>query len=271
MMIDARKEESNLLQRSSTENLVLLHGTSGFSEDWSGVIERLENDTRVVIRPDYLNLKNMDSAVDGVTVAEAAARALVATKAMAEGPFDLVGYSLGASVAAFIAAEYPESVRSLVLISGFGHGNDVRMKLQFELWLDLARTNAKALTRLLLLTGFSRGFLSNFDEKTIAGIVDAFAASSDWETIAQSIRLDLDLDIRKQAKKIAAPTLMIIGKHDQIVPEFYSHELTDLIPGAQRTEIDAGHLAFLEQPALLAGRISTFLDSLRVSRDGPMG
>ncbi len=268
-MTHSGTEESNLSQRIGKENtaLVLLHGTAGFSEDWSGVINRLENGNRVVIRPDYLNLKNMNGTAGVTTVAEAAARVLVAMNAKVKGPFDLVGYSLGASVAAFIAAAYPERVRSLVLISGFGHGGDVWMKLQFELWLDLARTNAKALTRLLLLTGFSKDFLSNFDEKTMTGIVDAFAASSDWETIAQSIRLDLDLDVRKQAQTISAPTLVIVGKHDQIVPEFYSKQLADLIPGAQRAEIDSGHLSFLEQPDLLAARISTFLDSLRIGRD----
>ena len=34
--------------------LVLLHGTSGFSEDWSGVAGSLSAN-RVVIRPDYMN------------------------------------------------------------------------------------------------------------------------------------------------------------------------------------------------------------------------
>ena len=32
--------------------LMLLHGTSGFSEDWSGVAGSL-SESRVVIRPDY--------------------------------------------------------------------------------------------------------------------------------------------------------------------------------------------------------------------------
>ena len=36
--------------------LVLLHGTTGFSKDWSGVVGSLL-EKRVVIRPDYMNSK----------------------------------------------------------------------------------------------------------------------------------------------------------------------------------------------------------------------
>ena len=54
------------------------------------------------------------------------------------------------------------------------------MKLQFGLWLDLARINAKALTRLLVLSGCSKDFfLSGFDENTLNGSIEHFAATSD--------------------------------------------------------------------------------------------
>jgi 3-oxoadipate enol-lactonase len=145
-----------------------------------------------VIRPGYMNSKGASGPADIASVAEAASEVLKVAGAEVEGQFDLVGYSLGAGVAALIAAEYPERVRSLVLISGFAHCDDIWMRLQFNLWLDLARKDQKTLTRLLLLTGFSKDFLSRFDENTIAGIVDAFVASSDWETIGQAIQLDLE-------------------------------------------------------------------------------
>ena len=218
----------------------------------------------LVLRPDYMNSKDRKSASYSTTIAEAASHILSDAGNEAEGPFDLVGYSLGAGVAAFIAAEYPERVRSLVLISGFGYGADVWMKLQFDLWLNLVRTDRTALTRLLLLSGLSRDFLSNFDEGTITGIVDGFVASTDWDNMDHSIQLDLDLDIREHARKIAVPTLSITARHDRIVPEFYSHQLAELTRGAQRSEIDSGHLSFLEQPAQLATTITNFLDSFRI-------
>jgi len=161
-----------------------------------------------------------------------------------------------------IAAEHPEVVRSLVLISGLAYGGDAWMKLQFNLWLDLLRSDRIGLTRLLLLTGLSRDFVSNMDEGTIAAAIDAFATSSDWESIQQAIRLDLKVDVRDHIRRIAAPTLLITAKHDRIVPEFYSQQLTRLPVGVRRAEIDSGHLSFLEQAAPLATVISNFVDSL---------
>ena len=91
------------------------------------------------------------------------------------------------------------------------------------------------------------------------GIIETFVAMSDWPLIEQSIRVDLAVDVREQAKKIKAPTLSIAGKYDQIVPSFYTQELADLIPTAKKAEIHSGHLSFLEKPADLASAMLTFL------------
>jgi 3-oxoadipate enol-lactonase len=208
-------------------------GPLGFSEDWSGVVRSL-SENRAVIRPDYMNSKSTAGTAYTSTMAEAASRVLSAAAATSKSRFDLVGYSLGAGVAAFIAAEHPEVVRSLVLISGFAYGGDVWMKLQFNLWLDLLRSDRIGLTRLLLLTGLSRDFVSNMDGDTMAAGINAFATSSDWESIQHAIRLDLNVDVRDHLRRIAVPTLLITAKHDRIVPRFYSQPLARLPVGVRR-------------------------------------
>ena len=150
-------------------------------------------------------------------------------------------------------------IRYTALVSGFSYGADPRMRLQFDLWLHLARTDKIAFGKLLLLSGLSREFLSAFDESTIDGIIQSFVAMSDWPLIEQNIRVDLAVDVREQAKKITAPTLSITGKYDQIVPPPYTQELADLIPTAKRAEIPSGHLSFLEKPVDLASAMLTFL------------
>src|SRR5438477_10854235 len=109
--------------------LVLRHGTTGFSEDWSGVAGSL-SENRVLIRPDYMNPKATAGAVYPSTMAEAACRVLSTAGTTSETPFDLVGCSLGAGVAAFIAAEHLEVVRSLVLLSDFADVGHVWMSVQ---------------------------------------------------------------------------------------------------------------------------------------------
>jgi 3-oxoadipate enol-lactonase len=247
--------------RSNNEKelpVVLLHGTSGRSEDWSQVVEQLTLHRRVVPL-NYAGSVPGTNSENAPGVSDFAERVVAAARAGGMHRFDLVGYSLGAAVAASIAAEYAEMVRSLVLVSGFSYGSDPRMRLQFDLWLHLARTDKIALAKLLLVSGLSREYLSAFDENTLDGIIHSFVAMSDWPLIEQNIRLDLALDVREQAKKIKAPTLSISGKYDQIVPPFYTHELADLIPSETRAEIPSGHLAFLEKPVDLASAILTFL------------
>ncbi len=251
------------LEKRRTNNeeelpVVFLHGTSGQSEDWSQVVELLRRH-RPVIRLNYPEPVARPDSANAPRVSDFADRVVAAAEAGGSHRFDLVGYSLGAAVATFIAAEYSEMVRSLVLVSGFSYGGDPRMRLQFDLWLHLARTDKIALAKLLLVSGLSREFLSAFDESTINGIIQSFVAMSDWPLIEQNIRVDLAVDVREQAKKIKAPTLSITGKYDQIVPPFYTHELADLIPSAKRAEIPSGHLSFLEKQVDLASAILTFL------------
>jgi 3-oxoadipate enol-lactonase len=108
--------------------VVLLHGTSGQSEDWSQVIEQLTRH-RPVIRANYAELLAGTVSPNAPRVSHFADRVVAAAGAGGRHRFDLVGFSLGAAVATFIAAEYAEMVRSLVLVSGFSYSGDPRMRL----------------------------------------------------------------------------------------------------------------------------------------------
>jgi 3-oxoadipate enol-lactonase len=246
--------------KSNHENhlpIVLVHGTCGRSEDWSHVISILSKH-RTVIRPDYGARISEKLQLNGPSISNFAAAVIAEIRDAGVQRFDLVGASLGAAIAICVASENPDMVNSLVLQSGFSLGNDSRMKLLFNLWLRLAQTDKTAFTKLILATGFSREFLSVFDEPTLDGITEGFVASSDWQRIEQAIRVDLSVDVREQAKSIKVPTMMITAKHDQIVPPDYSQELAGLIRDASRAELDSGHLLFLEKPLDLANSILGF-------------
>jgi 3-oxoadipate enol-lactonase len=245
------------MRRDTELPIVLLHGTMGKSEDWSRVVEKLFS-SRSVIRPNYIERVAGRSSTNALTIRDLADEVVAAVKTEGKQRFDLVGGSLGAAVATCVAAEYPEMVRSLVLVSGFSRGSDPRLTLQFKLWLRLASTDRVAFTKLLLVSDLSPGFLSAFDEPTLDGIIENFIASTDWGPIEQTIRVDLSLDVREYAARIKTPTLLIIAKHDQIVPPAYSE---NLVPGAKTIELDSGHLIFLEKPAELSSAILSFCQS----------
>ena len=53
--------------------------------------------------------------------------------------YSVVGFSLGAAVAAVLASNRPDGLESLVLVAGPVDGINARVHLQFDLWRDLHR------------------------------------------------------------------------------------------------------------------------------------
>lgn len=245
---------------SSDVPLVLVHGTCGKSEDWSQVLSAL-SPKRTVIRPDYGKRFRDQGLSKAPTLTDFVLGVTAELDALGLERFDLFGASLGAAIAVAFAAENPEKVNSMVLQSGFAFGGDIRLKLLFDLWLRLANTDRVAFTKLILATGFTRHFLAALNQPTVEAIVQGFVDSSDWPMIDEAIQVDISVDIRDAATRIKAPVLVITAKHDEIIPPGYSEDLVRLIPHASRSELDSGHLTFLERPKELATALLDFFEA----------
>jgi 3-oxoadipate enol-lactonase len=244
--------------------LVLVHGTGGNSEtNWSQLVGRL-SESRTVVRPDYSGSGETIDEGGPLTVAMLAAQVVAAAKEAEATPFDLVGFSLGAAVATYIAAEYPELVRSVVLLAGFVSSADARQTMQFELWRDLIRTDHRAMALFILITGFSPDFLSGLGHAAIGEAVNEIVADNNWAGMARQVELDLTIDVRDQARRIARSALVIGCTHDHMVPPAHARELADLIRGARYVEMATGHLAPLEKPDEFADLVLDFLQGNRV-------
>ncbi|WP_044560463.1 alpha/beta fold hydrolase [Azospirillum sp. B4] len=246
----------------SGPGLMLVHGTGGNSEtNWAPLVANIA-ETRTVIRPNFSG--SGETVDDGrpLTVALLAAQAVAAAEEVGTAPFDLVGFSLGSAIAIYIAAEYPDLVRSVTLIAGLADSADPRFRLEMELWRDLIRTDRRSMARLLLLAGFSPDFLSQMDPQTTIQTIEEIVAENNWEGMARQIELNMTLDVRDQARRITKPAFIIGCTHDQMVPPAHARGLVDMIPNARYLEIDTGHLATLERPAEIAGAILDFVDDV---------
>jgi pimeloyl-ACP methyl ester carboxylesterase len=73
-----------------------------------------------------------------------------------------------------------------------------------------------------------------------------------------------DKGLKKRIHRVKAPTLVVWGKDDRLVPPVYADEFVRRIPGA-RLELldDAGHAPHLEHPARVAGLVSDFVVAAR--------
>ena len=194
--------------QGSGPGLVLVHWT-GWSAagTWCHLLRRFEEWT--VVTPD---LAGSGATVDPggpLELDDLATQVAGAADAAGLERYAIVGFSLGAAVAAALAAREPDPVSALVLVSGAVSGAGARSRLQFELWRDLHRTNPELFARLWMLIGFSAPF--------VEGIPVADVARAATFPIAPGIERQCDLntriDLSEQVKAIRAPTLVLGCSH----------------------------------------------------------
>jgi 2-hydroxy-6-oxonona-2,4-dienedioate hydrolase len=153
-------------------------------------------------------------------------------------PVDLVGHSLGGLVCADLAADRPDQVRRLVLVAPVGAPRSV-VRLHELPPVALARTALRATPRLLF--AMTTDALRWGPEALLHG--GLFATR---ETFSGSI---------------AAPTLLVWGARDRLVPSELATAWRELIPHA-RLELLSGarHVPMIEAPGAFAQIVLDFLD-----------
>jgi pimeloyl-ACP methyl ester carboxylesterase len=69
-----------------------------------------------------------------------------------------------------------------------------------------------------------------------------------------------DPKLPPRLRRVTAPTLVVWGRQDGLVPLAYAEEWKRLVPGARVEVIDrCGHLPSLEQPVRLAEMVARFV------------
>ncbi|MGR6914123.1 alpha/beta fold hydrolase [[Actinomadura] parvosata] len=232
----------------SGPGLVMVHGTGGDAvTNYAHLVPGLA-DLRTVITPDYAGSGETFDPGGDLTLDLLAGQVAAAF----EEPSDLVGFSLGAAVAAKVAAERPELVRRLVLIAGWTHLADSRLELGLRTWARLAATDPESFAAYGPLVAFSPGFVSAAGAKTL------MAGEPPRGTVRQ-IELDLRVDIRDLLPKITAPTLVIGTSQDYLIPVEHARALHAAIPGSEYAELDSGHVVLHERPEEVTALIRDFI------------
>jgi len=167
---------------------------------------------------------------------------------------DLIGASVGGAFAAEIAAIFPGHVKKLALLAPFGLFDEKEPAT--DPWAQ--RRDAVA------------GLMCADAEKWSAMVSPPEGANSvEWpiemvrasEAAARAFWPLGATKLEKRLGLIAAPTLLLWGEKDLVIPRSYAQEFAAGIKGGTRFEIvpDAGHLAYLDRPEAVASAILTHL------------
>jgi len=213
----------------SGEPLVLVHGLAGSWRWWSPVLERLGRVRRVYA----IDLPRRRGTVPA---AELSAWLEETLRAKGLDRVDLAGHSLRGLVAAELAARRPDRVRSLALVAPAG--------------IPCGRS---VLRRSLPLTE------TLFDLRRSLPLVVSDALRAGPLELARGIAYVSSRDLSSQLPEVQAPTLLLWGERDRLVPLWVAEEWQRLVPHARLELLPCGHVPMLEQPAAVADRLEAFL------------
>lgn len=217
------------------EPVILLHGLSGSVAWWGRNLAALARDFRVhAIDLVHHGGWRRSRFVLG-DIAEHLA-AWMPAAGLARASF--VGHSMGGHIAARLAAEHPELVEKLVLVNAAALFPRTGPKLAPARLLRWLPTFPPLLAPILLRDALRAGPL----------------------TLWQATRDLLASDLRPNLEAITAPTLILWGDRDGLLPVELAHELHAALPSSElRIFPGAGHNPMWETPAAFNEAVRAFL------------
>jgi pimeloyl-ACP methyl ester carboxylesterase len=223
---------------------VLVHGLSASWRWWSAALPFLSRDytCHLLDLPRFSGTVRPDAAADWLSTwaDEAELRKM-----------RLVGHSLGGAVAARLAVVRADLVEALVLVAAVGMPSRRRLaEYAWPLFATLRMTNPL--------------FLGRIAADAVRAAPAALVRGSLYSARA---------DISNEARCIRAPTLLLWGERDTLVPLSLAAEWQRAIPSSRLVVLPgAGHVPMVERPREFAKLLLEFLDEPGNILDGrPMG
>ena len=234
----------------SGDPLVLIPGFTAGAWIWSRNVAQLATKFRVVtFDPRGIGQSTFDSEPSTMRLLADDTAALLQLLEIDHA--HILGVSFGGFVAQEFALAHPEATRTLSLCcTSFGGPNHVPPSMDImTAVLTPHGFNTEERVRRNLLPAFSPDFARNHPAQVEEVIRLRMANPVIEDAYRAQLKAGLGFDAESRVGAIKAPTLVLSGDADAIVPSQNSRNLAAKIPGATLRLVEGGsHLFFIEQP-----------------------
>ena len=225
--------------RPDLETLVLVHGFGDSAETWSLVLPRLRGERRIVA-PDLAGFGRTPIPPEGMSFSILTDHLGWFLDEVGAEKTSLVGNSLGGAVAIRYAADHPERINHLFLLDSAGlHGEATVAAVQPK-----TRDEARQAVRNVSGTDFRR--LPRF-------ILDDVVRRAQEPARQQYRESDEPTNVLRYLPRIEAPTTIVWGEHDGLIPTDHAERLHEAIEGSELIVLPGtGHVPQLQAPRRVA-------------------
>jgi pimeloyl-ACP methyl ester carboxylesterase len=246
------------------ERVLMIMGQAAGGNVWSMYqVPALKSAGYEVITFDNRGMRPSDVPPGDYSLADLVADTAGLIEALDAGPCRLVGTSLGALIAAELAASRPDLVSCCALIAMRGRSDAVRRAVwagESALTTGGVQLPAAYEASVAVLQMFYAATLN--DDAAISGWLDIYEMSAARRAAASGQdAIDLTRDRREGLRAIPVPCRVIAFSDDLMCPPHLCAEVADAIPDCDYVEIGScGHLGYLERPDEVNSAIIEFLD-----------
>jgi 3-oxoadipate enol-lactonase len=238
-------------RRGDGEPLLLIQGMSATHLAWGDpFLEQLEDDFELVFY-DHRGIGRSAPVAEAFTIAHLAEDAVALLDALGIDTAHVVGTSMGGMVAQELALRRPERVRTLTLGCTYAGGAEGRLTDQLIAWRlgrALASGDRNAAIRAMYDINVSSAFAA--DPANLGEFVAmAKALPAAVPVVMLQMQAIAGHDTSARLAQIEAPTLVIHGDEDQMLPVANARAIAAAIPGARLEVLEGvGHMFWWEEP-----------------------
>jgi len=247
--------------------LVLVHGSNASLLTWVPWVNRLDKNFRVV---------TLDLPGHGLTGAvpneDYSQEAMVTfTKEIADklhlAKFAIGGNSMGGGVAARFAEEYPDRVTHLILVDAAGmpteQGDKIPLAFRIARIPVINNVMLYVTPRSIVTEGLNDAIIHKeiITDRMIDIYWDFARMEGTRKATLKRFSIPWNHDVERDIARIKAPTLILWGAQDHLIPVEAAHKFASAIAGSKLIVYPAtGHIPHEEVPDESAAAVRTFLN-----------